>query len=86
MDRAVDNTRQCVLGTREGLPEVRIKEVRGDIRGLRKYERDRLDAGDKMGDELMGGRPSGSGVSDYMCSCVGKLSRVKCKGLPETVK
>jgi hypothetical protein len=45
MVRTVINTRQCDIGTREGLPELGIIEVRGGARGFRKYEGDRLNGG-----------------------------------------
>jgi hypothetical protein len=86
MVRVVINMRQCDQGTREGLSEVGIIEVRGGARGFSQYEGDGLNGGDEMGDELMVGRPSGSGVSDYLCCCDGKHGRVKHTGLPETVK
>jgi hypothetical protein len=84
--RAVINTRQCDIGTREGLPELGILEVQGGARGFRKYKGDGLDGGDEMGDELMGGRSSGSSSSNYLRCCDGKLGQAKRKGLPETVK
>jgi hypothetical protein len=73
MDRAVNNTRQCVLGTRERLSEVGIIEVQGSTRGFSEHKGDGLDGGDEIGDKLMGGRPSGSGVSDYTHCCVSNV-------------